>query len=131
MFGYNNREIVVSHIDWDPGADDYIPLFRAPVDCEVLGAWAINTNAVAADGSNHFQVSLCNGGTAGSSTTVISGTVGGTAGWTALKAEDLTPVDGTLTAGQIVTMHYDENGTGTFGAICVQLEVLYGVGEDA
>lgn len=131
MFGYNNRVIVVNHIDWDPAADDYLPLFRAPVDCEVLNAYVITTKDVAASTANYFQFVLCNGGAAGTATTAISGTVGGTAGWTGLTPKSFTVADGTVTAGHVVTLKYDEEGDATFDAMVVQLEILYGVGEDA
>lgn len=131
MFGYNSREFVNVFLDYDPAADDVIPLFRATQDCEVKSAYAIMTNDLAADGTNYFALHLMNGGTVGTATTVVSGTIGGTAGWTGLTPTDFVVSDGTLSAGEVLVLNYNENGTGTFTSINIQLEILSGVGADA
>lgn len=132
MFGYENREIVVVAVDSDPGGDQVFPIFRAPKDCELKKATIMMTDAVNADASNWVKCSLLNGGTAGTGTTAITDTVGGTAGWTALKPEEFTISEGTLEEDEVVCLKYDENGTVTPGVpIVVQLEVIYGVGADA
>ena len=131
MFGYTNRQHVVAYIDHDPAADDVLPVFRATRDCEVLSAYALTANAVAAHTDNYFALNLLNGGSAGTATTAISGTIGGTAGWTGLLPVDFTVSDGTLVAGDVVVVNYNETGTGTFAAMMVQLEIVDGVGADA
>jgi hypothetical protein len=134
MFGYNDREFISVFVDYDPAADDLIPLFRATQDCEVISAYAIITNNVNQTDSAYFTLAICNGGTAGTATTALSGTIGGTAGtpgWTGLKPEVLAISDGTVSAGELVTLSYDETSTATFGSMLIQLELLAGVGADA
>lgn len=128
MFGSDAEVSVVAYLDHDPAADDVLPVFRAVKDCEILRAYAIKANALAADGTNYFALNLLNGGSAGTATTAISGTIGGTAGWTALLPVDFVISEGTLTAGDVVCVNYNENGTGTFGALAVQLDIVYGIG---
>ena len=127
-FGYDIRRHVVAYIDHDPAADDVLPVFRATKDCEVLSAYAIVANAVSAHTDNYFSLNLLNGGSAGTATTAISGTIGGTAGWTALLPVSFAVSEGTLTAGDVIVVNYDEEGTGTFAAMMVQLEVVEGIG---
>ena len=131
MFGYNRRGFVTVALDYDPGADDVIPLFRATQDCEIISAYATMTNTLAADATNRFALNLLNGGTAGTATTAISGTIGGTAGWTGLTPTSFSVSQGTVSAGEVITLNYDENGTGTFTSIAIQLELLAGIGADA
>lgn len=131
MFGYENREFISAFIDADPAADEVYPLFQATQDCEILSAYAVNVNDVAADGTNWFALNLLNGGTIGTATTAISGTIGGTVGWTGLTPVDFVMSEGTISAGQVVVLNYNENGSGTFGEMLIQLEILSGVGEDA
>ena len=130
-FGSQLERHVVAYMDHDPAADDVLPVFRAAKDCEILRAYAIVTNAVAASTDNYFALNLLNGGSAGTATTAISGTIGGTAGWTALLPVNFTVSQGTLTAGDVVTVNYDETGTGTFGSMVIQLDVVDGIGADA
>lgn len=126
MFQHNVRFPVVAFIDHDPAADDVIPVWRAPLAAEIKSAYWINQNAVAANGSVYFDVALYNGGTAGTATTLISGTIGGTAGWTALLPVAFVVSAPNLAAGEVVTVKYNENTTGTFTAAMVQLDVVYG-----
>ena len=128
MFQSNIRFPVTVYIDHDPAADDVLPIWRAPLAAEIKSAYWINANAVAADGSNYFDVALYNGGAAGTAITLISGTIGGTAGWTALLpvAFTMTTTGKMVAAGDVVTAKYNEAGTGTFGAALVQLDVVYG-----
>jgi hypothetical protein len=128
MFGSQVYDSVVVSLDHDPGADDVIYVWRAPKACEVKSAYAATSNAVAADATNYFDIALYNGGAAGTATTLISGTVGGTAGWTALLpvAFTMTTTGKNLAAGDVVTINYNENGTGTFTHMIVQLDVQYG-----
>ena len=132
-YGASNRVLIPVAVDTDPGADQVVPLFRAPVPCTVLSAYAFMTDAVAANGSNWIKLSLMNGGTAGTGTTSISGTAGGTAGWSALAAVAMTPTADAaqLETGEVVVLKYDENGTVAPGVPFVaELEVLMQRSED-
>lgn len=126
MFGSYNTETLIAYIDHDPAADDDLFIFKAPQQIEIVSASFTCNNAVAADANNYFDVALYNGGTAGTATTAIGGTVGGTVGWTALTPKDFTVSDGTVTANQIVYLRYNEHGTGTFSAGVLQINYRLG-----
>ena len=131
MFGSEVRIPVVVSFDYDPAADDVMPIFRAPKACEIKAAYATVANAVAASTSDYFSVALRNGGSAGTGTTVIAAAVGGTPGWSALVPKTWSISEGTLATGDLVQLVYDETGTATFGQLTVQLEVVYGVAADS
>jgi len=126
MFGSQNKKSITAFVDFDPAADDVIPVFIAPAACELEGAKVIVTNAVNGSTANYFDLALLNGGSAGTATTQIGGTIGGTAGWTALLPVAFTISDGTLAAGDVVTVKYNEEGTGTFASMLVQLDFVLG-----
>jgi len=126
MFSSQNKHSVVAFVDFDPAADDVIPVFIAPLACELQSVKVITTNAVAAHTANYFDLSLLNGGSAGTATTEIGGPIGGTAGWAALTPVPFTLSEGALAAGDIVTLKYNEEGTGTFASILVQLDYVLG-----
>jgi len=128
MFQSEVRFPVVAVISEDPAADQVYPVWRAPAACEIKGAYATTADDVAASTADYFKVKLMNGGTAGTATTAISDEIGGTAGWTGLtpKTFTMTSTGKNLTAGQVVTLNYDETGTGTFGVLNIQLDVVYG-----
>lgn len=128
MFQSEIRFPVIAFIDFDPAADDVLPVWRAPKAAEIKTAYWINSNAVAAHATNFFDLALYNGGAAGTAITLISGTVGGTAGWTALLpvAFTMTATGKNVAAGDVVTLQYNEGGTGTFASGMVQLDVVYG-----
>lgn len=126
MFQGNDYKSVIVNLDYDPAADDVIPLWRVPLDATIMGAYATMTNALAANGSNYFSLTLRNGGTAGTATTSISNTIGGTAGWPALVPQVFTVSADEIKAGELVQLVYDEEGTGTFTAVHIQLDVVYG-----
>lgn len=127
MFGAMNKKSVVNHIDWDPAADDDIPVWVAPNAAEILDAKVVVTNAVNGSTANYFDLALYNGGTAGTALTAIAGTIGGTAGWTALTPVAFTITNGTVAAGELVKVRYNEEGTGTFASMIVQLDYVDGV----
>lgn len=121
MFGAYNLKTLVAAFDFDPAADDDIFVLKAPQQIEIVGASFTCNNAVAASTANYFDLALYNGGTAGTAVTAIGGTIGGTAGWSALTPKDFTISNGTVTANQIVYLRYNEEGTGTFGAGVLQI----------
>lgn len=95
----------------DPAADLDITVFRFPVDGRLRGAYVTPRATLAAGTVNHYQVALYNGGSSGTAQTVISGTVGGTVGWTAQTAKSVTINTPTFAAGEWVVLDYDETGT--------------------
>lgn len=128
MFQHNVRFPVIVFVDFDPAADDVIPAWRAPLAAEIKSAYWINSNAVAGDTANYFDLALYNGGANGTAVTLISGTIGGTAGFTALLpvAFTMTATGKNVAAGDVVTLQYNEEGTGTFASGMLQLDVVYG-----
>lgn len=126
MFGGNTRLSMVVHVDWDPAADDDLPIWVAPLACEITAAKAVITNVVNGSTANYFDLALYNGGTAGTALTAIAGTIGGTAGWTALTPVAFTVTNGTVAAGELVKVRYNEEGSGTFQAMIVQLDYVIG-----
>lgn len=115
-------------LDYDPAADATFPMWRAPAACEIKSAYATVIAAVNASTANYFTAQLLNGGAAGTSTTAISDAIGGTPGWVALtpKAFTMTATGKNLAAGDVVTLKYNEEGTGTYVVMQVQLDVQYG-----
>jgi len=128
MFQSEVRFPVVVTISEDPAADQVYPVWRAPAACEIKSAYATVVDDVAASTANYFKLKLLNGGAAGTATTAISDEIGGTAGWTGLtpKTFTMTATGKNVAAGEMVVLNYDETGTGTFGALNVQLDVVYG-----
>lgn len=130
--GYSPIEFpipVVLYIDHDPAADNVLPLFRAPKACKIVGARATVADDVAASTANYFSLTLVDGGADGAGTAEFSDAIGGTPGWTGLtpKSFAITGSQHRLDAGDVVQLKYDEEGTGTFVAMTVQLEVVYGM----
>lgn len=126
MFGDQQKSSIVAMLDYDPAADDDLTIWRAPVDCVITAAYAWTQNTLAGSTANYFDLALYNGGTAGTALGALAGTIGGTAGWTAQTAKPFTISNGTVTAGQFVTLRYNEEGTGTFTALGVQLDFVRG-----
>lgn len=130
MFGSYLKNSVVVTFDYDPAADDQLPVFVAPAACRIVGAKAMTANDVAANTANYFNLQLVNKGTAGTGTAEIgSAVIGGTAGWSALvpKAWTLDSDNDNLAEGEVVALDYDETGTGTFGVLSVQIDYQLGV----
>jgi hypothetical protein len=126
MFGANNTKTLTIPFNYDPAADDDLYVFKAPQQIEIVSASFACNNAVAASTANYFDLALYNGGTAGTATTAIAGTIGGTVGWSALTPKDFTVSNGTVTANQIVYLRYNEEGTGTFTAGVLQINYCLG-----
>lgn len=131
-YAHADYMVVTAVIPTDAAADQIFPLFRVPRACELYRAYVTMTDAVAANASNWVKCSLYNGGTSiGTATTVISGTAGGTAGWSALVPVAMTPTVKALVAGDIVTLNYNENGTVTPGIpMVVTLELMMHKGQE-
>lgn len=111
----------------DPTADDSIHLYRFPVKGRIRGAYAVARDTLAAGTVNYYEVNLLNGGTAGTATTVASGTAGGTGGWTADTPATITISTPGFSAGEWVVLNYQETGT-VAPNFMVQLDVdLYPV----
>lgn len=117
---------VVVSLDYDPAADDDIAIWRAPFDCIIRAAYATPSNAVNGSTANYFDLALYNGGSSGTALTAIAGTIGGTATWAALTPTAFTVSAGALTAGDLVKLRYNEEGTGTFAHMVLQLDVQAG-----
>ncbi len=128
MFGSQNVKQVIVSLDYDPAADDTIPVWIPYQAAEILSASATVANDVAADATNRFAVSLQNGGTDGTGTDAIAAAVGGAGGWTGNTPKPFTISEGTVDAGEVIQVVYDENGTGTFGQLLVVINYVDGVG---
>ena len=116
------RDSVVVSFAFDPAANKAMPLWRAPKACIIKRATVSSAFTLAAATANYFTVNLLNGGTAGTATTAIGGTAGGTAGWTALTEKTLITSDTSLAAGAWVVANYVEAGTGTFQQMTIQVD---------
>ena len=127
-FPSQSYKSVVFSVAYDPAADDVLPVWRAPQACEVIQGYITVPNDVSASTANYFQVLVYNGGSIGTATTDLGGTVGGTAAWTGLtpKAMTINSTNKNLSAGDVVVISYDETGTGTFGTLVVQLDYIMG-----
>lgn len=121
---------VVVFLYGDPEADNNIPLLVCPQDLTIVSAKATVMDDVAANTANYFSLTLVDGGADGSGTSEISDAIGGTAGWTGLTPKSFTMVEDNnehrLDSGDVVVLKYDEEGTGTFTAMAVQLNVRLG-----
>lgn len=126
MFGSQNKKTLVIPFNYDPSQDDDLYVFKAPYPLTIESASFATNNAVAASTANYFDCALYNGGTAGTATTAIAGTIGGTAGWSALTPKDFTISNGTVNTNQIVYLRYNEEGTGTFTAGVLQINYRLG-----
>lgn len=119
----------------DPGADKLIAALRVPTGHQytIEKAYAVLDTTLAANTANYVNISLENGGTAGTGTTAMGGTAGGTAGWTANTPQEIsiTAGSGKLTAGQWLNVSYDEEGTVAPGRFSVVIEYVDGIGSNA
>jgi hypothetical protein len=123
MFGDYNIQSVVATFDYDPASDKTIPIFRAPHPITVVGCYATVATAIASDGSNYFAASLKNG------SDVVGEPVGGVdTAWVALTPKSMTIDEATayIDAGEVLSVLYDETGTGTFGQLTIQIDYVHG-----
>ncbi len=132
MFGYDDIKAISVHVG-DPTEDRVVSLWRAPMACEILSAYVVDSKTLAAGTANYWEGHLENGGTAGTGTTAITANLGGTAaggtapGWTANTPQAYTVSEGTLASGEWVNLDYDETGTVT-PDITIIMNVVYGIG---
>lgn len=128
MFGAYDVKTTQVFLAYDPAADKDIPVFIAPKACEIVGAKATITTTLAASTANYFDLALYNGLTLGTALTAVAGTIGGTAGWTAVTPVAFTITNGTLAAGDVLKVRYNEEGTGTFTSMLLSINYVLGVG---
>jgi len=124
MFQDMVRFPVVVSFDYDPGADDILPVYRAPAKATIRSAFVTVANDVAASTADWFRVRLVKINASG--TAAITDWAGGTAGWTGLSPVQFNVTSDELAAGDLLALEYDENGTGTFGQMTVQADVVFG-----
>ncbi len=116
----------------DGGGDEKFPIFVAPSDHSVTieKATFIIPGGLSASTANFLDVSLENGGNAGTDTTDLGGTAGGTAGWTdnVPKSFSIAAGSGRLTAGQHLVLDWAETGTIGPTGLSVTIEYVHGLG---
>lgn len=95
-------------------------LFKAPaVGATILAAYAVPSETFDADGSNHFTVSLLDGGAAGTGTTSMGAAGGASVDWTEDTAKALTITQDSVDGGDWVRVAYAETGTVAPGDITI------------
>lgn len=130
MFGSDNVHSMTVVVG-DPGADNkQIHLWRAPDAAEILRAYIAPQNVQNAGSAGAFR--LYNYGTSG---TAVAGTVtnslGGTATASILAAGvpvAYTLSEGTFTAGQWLTLDYQETGDWVEGNVSITFDYVLGIG---
>lgn len=128
MFGSKNIKSVVASISGDQAAAGTFPVWKAPQAVEVVSAYIIPHAGLVAGTANFFSVLLRNAGSAGTATTAMAGTVGGTAqAWVIGVPVAATITDGTLAAGDVLQVVYAETGTVAVG-FNVQANYVDGIG---
>ncbi len=125
---YNQRESITVFLP-DPAGDEKFPIFVAPSDHSVTieKASFIMRGGSTASTANYLELSLENGGTAGTATTNMGGTAGGTIGFSDNVPQTVTPAAGSgrLTAGQVLVVDWNEVLTGPSAALGVSVTVEY------
>ncbi len=118
----------------DPAGDEKFPIFVAPSDHTVTieKATFLMRGGVAANTANYLEISLENGGTAGTATTDLGGTVGGTIGFSDNVPQSFAPAAGSgrLLAGQVLVLDWNEilTGPNTALGVSVTIEYVHGLG---
>lgn len=119
--GYNTQITTVTFPD--QAGDDIMPGFRAPaVGATILRAVAIADTTFDADGSNHYTVSLIDGGATGIGTDVMGSAGGASVDWTADTEKELVLTQDAVDGDDWVHVQYDETGTVAPGNITVCIE---------
>lgn len=123
--GYNTQIFTTTFVD-QAGAD-VIPGFRAPaVGATILRAVAIADATFDADGSNHFTVSIIDGGADGTGTTSMGSAGGASVDWTADTEKELTLTSDSVDGDDWIHIQYAETGTVAPGNITVCIEWTHG-----
>jgi hypothetical protein len=126
------HRLIASATVLDPAGDLKFPVLVAPADNSITieKGWAFVSKTISASTANFVAFTLLNGGTAGTATTSIGGTGGGTAGMTAYvpSAITITGGSGRLTSGQVLMCNYDETGTVDPDAVSIVVEYVVGLG---
>lgn len=119
--GYN---VNITTIDFDdPAGDLTVAAFRAPeVGATILRAAVVPSATFDADGSNHYTVSLLDGGAAGTGTTAMASVGGASVDWTANTAAAMTVTADAVDGSDWVMVKYDETGTVAPGHVSVCIE---------
>lgn len=129
------RREVASIVFADPTGDENFHVLKAPGDdsLTVEAAYVVSLDGVSSSTADYTEISLMNGGTSGTATTVISGTAGGTGGFTADSPVDLSVTDGSgkLDSGEYLVAKYAETGSPTGGDYSIIVEYVHGVGASA
>jgi len=110
-FPYFNR--VTYSTSWeDPTESLNFGVGRFPYSGDVITANCMNATAVAAHASNHMTLTLLNGGTAGTATTVCFKAVGGAnVAWTKSTPKAMTVSAASIDAGGWLVCKYEDGGT--------------------
>lgn len=126
-----SRESVTVYLP-DGAGDEKFPVFVAPSDHSITieKATFIVPGGLSASTSAYLEVSLENGGTAGTATTDLGGTAGGTIGWTDNVPLSFSPAAGSgrLTAGQVLVLDWAETGSIAPTGLSVTIEYVHGLG---
>jgi hypothetical protein len=116
----------------DGAGDEKFPIFVAPSDHSITieKATFVIPGGLSASTANFLQVSLENGGAAGTATTDLGGTAGGTVGWSDNVPLSFSPAAGSgqLTAGQVLVLDWAETGTIAPVGLAVTIEYVHGLG---
>ena len=119
--GYNTNIFTTTFPD--QAGSDIIPGFKAPaVGATILRAYCISDATFDADGSNHYTVSITDGGATGIGTTDI-GAFGGASVDTVADTENvITMTTDSVDGNDWIMISYDETGTVAPGNITVVIE---------
>jgi len=119
--GYNTHITRVEFVD--QAGDDVIAGFRAPaVGATILRAAFISDATFDADGSNHYTVSILDGGADGTGTTSIGSFGGASVDTVADTANELTMTSDSVDGSDWIMVKYDETGAVAPGNIVVCIE---------
>lgn len=123
--GYNTQ--IATTWFTDQAGTDVMPLFKAPaVGATLLNAYFISDATFDADGSNHYTVSLLDGGADGTGTTAIASFGGASVDTTADTQNTMTISTDSVDGGDWIMVKYAETGTVAPGNITVVVEWTHG-----
>lgn len=137
MFGANNVQSVILHIDVDPGGNDVYHVWRAPVGSTIQRVVAMTNKSQNA--GTAIAIALHNYGTAGTAIKSSGGTVGGALGGTAVASRLTADVPAASTsftnpyvaAGEYVRLALTEEGAGWQSGEILTVQVDYVLGKQA